>query len=321
MNDVVITGIGLVTPLGANTASTFSVWQAGACAPRSVLPDLAGTPLADAQVALPPEFDAAARLGKHRRMLKFMSGAAVLGCVAAREAVDAAGIAGRYAPERIGLYAGAGLAAVDLNEVRRLLVESVDEKGEFSCRRFGERGLPATNPLLSFKILANMPACLVSILECLRGPSLIFAPWEGEAAAALIEAWRAVASGEVDAAVTGAADTPAQTSTLAYLRQSGILKPDETAASSAAYLVFERAEAARAAGRRIHATLRDLRLAPPGLAGIDDPLAGSMGRCFASAPAILLALQALAGQGSGSLSGTDGQRFSFEIAGNGEGGL
>jgi hypothetical protein len=46
-----------------------------------------------------------------------------------------------------------------------------------------------------------------------------------------------------------------------------------------------------------------------------------MGRCFAAAPAILLALQALAGQASGSLSGTDGQRFSVELAANGEGGL
>lgn len=289
MNDVVVTGIGLITPLGVTAAASALAWKAGAVPRRTPLPELAGTPLAESLVARPPEFDAAVRLGRSRRMLKFMSEAAILGCVAAREAADQAGIAGRIAPERIGLYVGSGLAAADVNEIRGLLEASIDEQGEFSCQRLGTAGLAATNPLLSFKILANMPACLVSILEGIRGPSLIFTPWEADGAAALLEAWKAVASGEVDAAITGAADTPAHPSTLAYLRQSGRLAPDECAASSAAYLVLESAS-------RASSGLSSLSW--PQLLAATDPAAvkrldGRLGRCYAAAPAVSLALQVL----------------------------
>ncbi len=94
-----------------------------------------------------------------------MSPAALLGCVAAREAAEDCGLRERFAPERVGLYVGVGLAAAGLDEVAPMLRESVDEHGRFSCRLLGERGLAATSPLLSFKILANMPACLMSVLE------------------------------------------------------------------------------------------------------------------------------------------------------------
>lgn len=289
MNDVLVTGIGLVTPLGATAAASTLAWKAGAVPLRMTLPELSGTPLAGSQVACPPELDAAARLGRSRRMLKFMSGAAILGCVAAREAVDQAGLAGRVAPERIGLYVGSGLAAADVNEIRGLLEASLDEQGEFSCQRLGTAGLAATNPLLSFKILANMPACLVSILEGIRGPSLIFTPWEADGAAALLEAWKAVASGEVEAAVAGAADTPAHPSTLAYLRQSGRLAPDECAASAAAYLVLEPAGRASSALSLLSWPQLQAATAPEALKRLD----GRLGRCYAAAPAVSLALQLL----------------------------
>jgi len=49
-------------------------------------------------------------------MLKYMSDAAVLGCLAAREALEDADAKSRFSPERIGLYAGTGLASANINE-------------------------------------------------------------------------------------------------------------------------------------------------------------------------------------------------------------
>ncbi len=309
-DDVVVTGVGLVTPLGETAAGTAEAWRAGGRADRAAMPELAGTLLSGAAVARPHAFDAGARLGS-RRMLKFMSPAAVLGCVAAREAAEMAGLKTRFDPARVGLYAGTGLAAASLDEALPAIRASLDEAGRISYRRMGERGLAAANPLLSFKILANMPPCLVSIQEGVKGPNLLFTPWEGQTAAGLCEAWRAVGEGSVDAALCGGADDPACPTTLACLFRAGRLRAGETAAAAAGYLVFERAERAARDGRRILARIPSMAIGSNGTAAF-DPLADRMGRSYAAAPAVLLGLACLCGGGARAMTDEDGLLFSFE---------
>ena len=310
-NDVVVTGIGMVTPLGTDAPSTLAAWRAGGTARRQALPELAGTALERAEVALLPSFDAAARLGG-RRMLKYMSEAALLGCVAAHEACSEACVSRRFTPERVGLYAATGLAAAGVQDVVPLVHECIDEAGRFSCKLLGERGLAATNPLLSFKILANMPPCLVSIIECIKGPNLIFTPWEGQAGAALLEAWRAVAGGEVDCAVAGAADSASHAATLIYLRQAGLLRDGECPASGAAYLVMERGESALREGRHIYAAISSIELINSDFPAC-DPLAERIGRAFAAAPALLLALACCEPPGDVSITGVDSQELRASV--------
>jgi 3-oxoacyl-(acyl-carrier-protein) synthase len=156
-----------------------------------------------------------------------------------------------------------------------------------------------------------MPPCLISVLEGIRGPNLIFTPWEGQTAAALVEGWLAVATGEVDCALVGAADTAAYPSTFVYLRQAGCLADDEYPSSGAAYLVLEPAESALRDGVRIHARIRRLTL--DASATIEDPLSGRIGRTFAAAPAVLMALAAGCGMPELSVCGVDGQRFSAQL--------
>lgn len=308
---VVITGIGMVTPLGATAAESAAAWREGRSAPRKPLPELAGTSLQDEGVALCPAFDAGKRLGG-KRMLKYMSDAAVLGCVSAREAALAARMRERFQAERIGLFAGSGLAAASVQDVRPMIEGSIGSDGAFSSRLLGERGLPATNPLLSFRILANMPPCLVSIMEGVKGRNLIFTPWEGQTGAALVEAWRAVSSGAVDCALAGAGDNPAHASSFVYLRQGGWLREAEYPAAGAAYLVLEREETAQRDGQPISARVKRLSLDACS-DGPSDPLSERLGRTFAAAPAILLALACLNRQSQASLCGADGQRFSVEL--------
>lgn len=316
-NDVVITGIGMVTPLGATAGETAEAWRAGACARRRRLEALAGSPLEEAEIAEPAPLDAAQRLGG-RRMLKYMSEAGVLGCVAAREALAEAEATRRFVAERIGLYAATGLAAASVDDIQGTLQASIDERGEFSERLLGERGLAAANPLISFKILANMPPCLISVMEGIKGPNLIFTPWEGEAGAALLEAWLAVREGAVDGALAGAADSAAHASTVVFLRQAGLIGEEGYTASGAGYVFLERAETALRDGKWIAGVLEAVSVDCGGdgiesVGGIEDPLAGRMGRMFAAAPAVLLGLECLAGGVGTSILGTDGQRFSFRL--------
>jgi hypothetical protein len=296
--EVIVTGVGLVTPLGSTAAETAQAWRSGASA--EFLPEalLAGTPLKDMRVARRPVFDAAERLGG-RRMLKFMSEAAMLGCVAAREACQQARLRERFKPERIGLFAGTGLAAASVDEARPMLEASIGADGHFSCAALGRKGLAAANPLLSFKILANMPPCLISIIEGIKGPNLIFSPWEAQSAEALIEAWRAVADGDVDAALAGAADHPAHPATVVYLRQSGRLKADEHPAPAGAYVVLESAERAARDGLTPLAIVESIDVceeqgASSGESGIGPAIHEHLGRSFAAEPAVSLALTVLA---------------------------
>jgi len=301
MADVVATGIGLVTTLGATACDTAAAWRAGGCAVRRPVAEFDGTVLEGSETAVLPAFDPAARLGG-RRMLKFMSHAAVLGCVAAREACSQAAIRPRFDPRRVGLFCAAGLAAAGVQDVAPLIQQSTDDHGRFSCRLLGERGLPATNPLLSFKILANMPACLVSIQESIKGPNCIFTPWESQAAAALVEAWCAVANGEVDCAVAGAADSPSNPATVVFLRQAGLLAADEYPADGAAYVVLESARSAARSGQPILARIGSIDLRPVG-SQPNDPLANRMGRSFAAAPMIWFALACLGCSATAAVAG------------------
>jgi 3-oxoacyl-(acyl-carrier-protein) synthase len=313
-NDVVVTSVGMVTPLGLTSRQSADGWRQGLPANREPLAALAGTPLEGFEVGTLPGFDPALRVG-NRRMLKFMSFAAMLGAAAAREAVETAGVRRRFAPHRVGLFAGTGLAAANIDEVRPIIERSIED-GQFSCRLLGTQGLSSTNPLLSFRILANMPACIISILEGIQGPNLIFTPWEGQSSAALQEAWQAVASGEVDCALTGGSDQPAHPATIVYLRRMGMLGPDDYPSPGAGYLVLERAQTARRDGVAVLARIHSVEvhtLGEEASAAGSDPLAGRMGRTFAAAPGILLGLASLGIEVPTTMYGADAQLLRAEI--------
>jgi len=300
-----------VTALGATASATAENWRSGRRAECRVLEELAGTSLENLTVAVLPEFDPAMRLGG-RKMLKYMSEAAVLGTVAAHEAAHDAGVRRRFQPERVGLYAGTGLAAANVRDSIPMIRASMDQNGTLSYRLLGEKGLPSASPLLSFKILANMPPCIVSIIEGVKGPNLIFTPWEGQTGAALREAWLAVASGEVDCALTGGADSATHPATVVYLRKSGLLGESEYPASGAAYLVMERGETARRDGKRVYAEILDIETRPSDTLS-RDPLAERIGRSFAAAPAILLALGCKICGTEVCVSGVDNQMFRARV--------
>lgn len=300
----------MVTPLGGTAAETASAWRSGATARRRPPPSLAGSPFEQLAIPVLPEIDAAARLGG-RRMLKFMSSASLLGCVAAREALEDAGAQGRFRGEEIGIFSGVGTAPIELDDIAGMVAGSVDELGRFSCKLFGERGLFSANPLVAFRILPNMPPCLISIIEGIKGPSYVFAPGEGQTGGAFLEAWNSVAAGELEGALVGAADTPAHPSVFPLLREAGVLSEGDVPSSGAAYVFLERLETAGTAPR-IHARLPRVEVFPsPG--SPRDPLAPRMGRTVAAAPAILIGVTALTGGGRVSVRGADEQEVLFEL--------
>jgi 3-oxoacyl-(acyl-carrier-protein) synthase len=302
-----------VTCLGASREATLAAVKAGDRVRGEPFSFLDGTAYGGFLAAQGQEPDLRGRVAD-RHMRKFMSRHAELAAVAAREALEEADLPGRgVAPERVGLYAGVGLAAMNLPASTDLLRASLDEGGAFSLEHFSRDGLRTIHPLWSFHTLANMPACIVSVLEGIKGDNGIYAPWEDQTAFALLEAAYALHQGTIDAAVVVAADTPSHPASMVELAATGLLAPGEVAAPASACLVLERPDTPAPA--RPCPLLRNPRLTASTQESPKprDPLAPVIGRTVAPAP-LLLAILAPLLHLPCRLDGCGGHSFTFEVA-------
>ncbi len=202
---VVITGIGAVTPLGIGIEENWNNIKSGKQAIAQIeLPGKNAFPHTFCGIV--NDFDPSDFISE-RRILKLMNREAMMAAASTKLAFEDAMLNGLYSPEQTGLYLGTGLTSGELEDLVPIVEKSIDEKGNFSFHRLGSEALPNCNPLLSFKILTNMPLCYISILFRIKGSNMVFNPWSGKAAQAIGEGMRAIQQGEVDCAVVGGCDS------------------------------------------------------------------------------------------------------------------
>jgi len=217
---VVVTGIGLVTPLGIGLET---VWEGliqrrcglrriGAFNPSGLSCNVGGEA---------PPFKVADYVPKsYRKSAKVMARDIELAVVAAYEAVKDAGLRTRcliergdvegppnFDPTRFGANIGAGLICADLRELAGALATASDEQGVFSYERWGREGMANLTPLWLLKFLPNMLACHVTIVHDAQAPSNTITCGEASSHLAVGEAFRAVARGDVDVCFCGGAES------------------------------------------------------------------------------------------------------------------
>jgi 3-oxoacyl-[acyl-carrier-protein] synthase II len=254
----------MVTPLGKN--------------PMEILRDIESGRSA---VGPPTHFDAAPfscrvcaevtdfhpeRYVSESKMIRLMNRDAQLAVAAAHLALADAGVkpGGAYPPEAIALFGATGLAGLPLREVMPLIRASAGMDGEFDAGRFGRAGLRAVSPLLSFKILSNMPLCFVSICENIQGPNSIYTPWEGQGAQAVEAAIRSLESGVAQCALAGGCDVKTHELAFLSLEQHGLFASWQQSGAGmvpgegAVFLVLETADRAAARGARMYAQVSRL---------------------------------------------------------------
>ena len=260
MAEVVVTGIGLVTPLGCNADEILRAIERKDTAAQ---PSPFSPPLACRQYAPVRDFDAS-RCFPENKTLRLMNRDAQMAVVAARLAMGDAGIVPDvlYPAEEIALYGATGLAGMPADEIARLVENAAAADGSLDLGRFGQVALKRIRPVLSFKILANMPICFVSIFENIRGPNAVYTPWEGQGAQAIAAGMQVVADGDVPCALVGGCDVKTHAFSFAALDQFGVWDswtrhgngciPGE----GAAFLVLEDKERAVRRGAHMYAVLR-----------------------------------------------------------------
>lgn len=264
--EVVITGIGMVTPSGWNAQESFSRWLQGECA-IGPAPEAVSRWLPGMLAARVPE-GLESRL---RREDQGLDRAVQLALVAAAEAVqDAARDTLPFEPPRSGVYVGIGLAGAQTMEA---LYTTFYERVYDAAGRGGQRNPVVMHPLTVPRLMANATAAALSMRYGLQGPSHTYSVACASSAVALGEAWRAIRYGQADTMLV--VGTEAQLTTGAFLGWNALrvlatpdpedisrsCKPFDARRSGfvlgegAAALVLETREGAQARGARMYGAL------------------------------------------------------------------
>ena len=264
MRSVVVTGIGMVTPLGQGSGEVLDRILAGDKAATEPVFD---TTNFDCHLCTPViDFDAESHFPDNKT-LRLMNRDAQMAVVAAKLAIEDAGVLVNetYRSQDICLYGSTGVAGMSMEEITQIVKYAANEDGTLSLDRFGSTALKRVRPVLSFRILANMPLCFVSIFLNIKGPNAVYTPWEGNGAQAIAAGIRAIKRGEVTCALVGGCDVKTRELSFINLQQLGIFDswsrygtgciPGE----GAAFLVLEDEETASKRGKKAHARISDYR--------------------------------------------------------------
>jgi 3-oxoacyl-[acyl-carrier-protein] synthase II len=275
---VVITGMGVVTPLGLSLEALWAGLEAGTSAvgPLDAF-DSAGLPLryaAQARCFTGEIADFGPLDGERkkaiRKGLKVMCRESQMAVAAAQRALgDAGDLAAHHAPERIGCVFGSDYMLTLPEDFTGSVAACRGADGGFDYELWGGEGLPRLNPLWLLKYLPNMPASHIAIFNDLRGPSNSLTLREASGHLAVGEATVTIQRGAADVMIAGATGTrvhPMKTVHALQSEQVAFGDGDPTAWSrpfdrdrrgmvlgeGAAVLVLEELGHAERRGARIH---------------------------------------------------------------------
>ncbi len=203
----VLTGLGVLSPIGSTTDAFWDALVASVCGVRTVsLFDAYELPCRIAGEV--PGFSAKGMIDKsYRRSLNAMARTVELGVIGSQLAMQNAGIAkGTVPPARIGIEFASLMGATDLNDMAAASKLSSPDDETVSHALWGSIGLPEITPLWMLKYLPNMPACHTTILYDIQGPSNTQIPGDTSGLVALFEAARILRRGTTDVMVVGGSE-------------------------------------------------------------------------------------------------------------------
>ena len=281
-SQVVITGIGVVSPLGLGREAFWkSILEA-----RCGIVSLADR--TDGDVVPPPgtcpeglqiggavtDFEPVQWV-RPRKALKVMCREVQTAFAAAQMAIDDAGLGrwlpavpqGPIRPDRIGTVFGSEMFYGPPQEMVDAFRDCVRLDASVDASRFGTAAIRGIMPLWMLKYLPNMPACHVGIAVNAHGPNNTLVQGDVSGPAALIEAVSCIRRNLADVIITGAVGTRINATRLNYRGDSPVSRTIDPIAAScrphdpqssgviggegAGSLTLESAEAATQRGARV----------------------------------------------------------------------
>ncbi|HTQ38243.1 MAG TPA: beta-ketoacyl-[acyl-carrier-protein] synthase family protein [Pirellulales bacterium] len=215
---VVITGLGLISPVGSSKQALWdalSTGRSGVGALEAVPSKFLPTHVAAEAREFTSDIENFGALEKEqkkaiRKGLKVMCRECQMGVAAAQLALADAGLVvggGKYDPDRTGCVFGADYMLTLPEEFSAGISKCRSADGLFDYNRWATEGMPQLSPLWLLKYLPNMPASHVAIYNDLRGPNNSITHREAAANLAVGEAYRTILRGSAEIMVVGATGT------------------------------------------------------------------------------------------------------------------
>jgi 3-oxoacyl-[acyl-carrier-protein] synthase II len=199
--EVVITGLGVVSPIGVGREEVWNAIVARRSGVRP-LPHLASAgwlaPFGGEVIGFDPK-----ELIQPRKSIKVMSREIQLACAAAELAwQDARLCEAAIDPDRFGVINAAGLLYCELEELRVPFIEWV-KQDDFDIHRWSREAMGEMYPLWMLKYLPNMPACHIGIRYDARGPNNTIAEGDVSSLLSLAEAADVIRRDLADVMIVG----------------------------------------------------------------------------------------------------------------------
>ena len=205
---VVVSGLGVISPLGIGTAAFWEGLVQGRCGIQRIAAfDPTGLPTTiggevrgyDARQFIP---------SNQRKNLKIMARDIQLAVGAAKLALEDSGLMeNRPDPTRFGIDFGASMIASELDDLAPSAKECLKDSNQPNYHVWGTEAMSKMPPLWLLKYLPNMPACHISILYDLQGPNNSITQAEAGSNLAIGEAFRIIARGTADCMLTGGCES------------------------------------------------------------------------------------------------------------------
>ncbi len=217
MNRVVITGLGVISPVGKSVAEFARSLREGVCG----IGPITRFDTTDHKAKLAAEvkdFDplsAFDTVPEARRADLYTQYA----MAAAREAMEDSGIVGHIDPRRMGVYVGSGIGGMSTFVTETL--------------KLHERGPSRVSPLFIPMMIGNMAAGSISIRYGLKGPTLPVVTACATSTNTIGEAYRAIKHGYADAIIAGGAEATISSLAVAgFVNCQALSLSDDPAAAS-----------------------------------------------------------------------------------------
>ena len=223
MRRVVVTGVGIISPLGLGAAASWQSLLAGTCGIRRVQSFDPGAFASQIAGEVPPYKIGDFVPKSYRKATKVMARDIELAVIAADDAFKSSGIQSKaytdtpsFDPDRFGCNIGAGLISAELNELTAAF--NVARNGnDLDLKKWGLEGMQQLTPLWLLKYLPNMLACHVTIVHGLKGPSNTITCADAAGHLAIGEGFRTIGRGSADMTICGGAQS--RVNPMAFMRQ------------------------------------------------------------------------------------------------------
>ncbi len=199
---VVVTGMGVINPLGHDVETMWTQLKQGASGVAPItLFDASRFPT---RIAAEIKNWDVTSIGVDPEVWKFRGRHTKFAAGAARQAIDDSGVLASISdPMRFGVYLGSGEGNQDFHTFANMIASSINAEGKLNLTQYVEAGVRTVNPIQELEQEPNMPVGHLAAMFNAQGPNLNCLTACAASSQAIGEATELIRSNQTDVMLAG----------------------------------------------------------------------------------------------------------------------